>query len=282
MNMLTMLAILTAVYFITLLLLCLYRQHINIKVGNLIFVILDVIFFFCWNLAMYPKGKLDDGFETLENISPLMFTLIPLTYAMRGKVKDACFCAIAFLSVGMLVAMYASPEYEYVFTFRREADFMYTGEALCHMLCSLFGVYLVLTNQVKPNFLNWIKSLAFMYSFITFGVILNFVFHKGFFGMNPYGNYSIYMIDIFGSFEATLVAYYIGVLLVLTIGMQVNAGLERLTSKLHLHAELAPPTEECAPLPITQAETPLAEEGDLSVSAEIAPESVEPIDTQNE
>ena len=250
MNMLTMLAILTVVYFTTLLLLCLYRQHINVKSGNLIFVFLDVLFFFCWNLAMYPKGKLDDGFETLENISPLMFTLIPLTYFMRGKVRDYCFSAAACLSMGMLVAMYVSPQYEYVVVFRREADFMYTSEALCHMLCSLFGAYLVLTNQVKPVFSTWIKSLVFMYSIITFGVGLNYVFHKGFFGMNPYGDYSIYMIDIFGSFEATLIVYYVGVLLVLTIGWQVNFGLEKLTTKLHLldNKEILPLVEqEAAP-----------------------------------
>ena len=241
MNMLSMLAILTTVYFGTLLPLCLYREQIStklgIKIGNLIFVILDVLFFFLWNLSMYPRGKLNDGFETLENISPLMFTMIPLTYFMRGKVKDCCFSAIAFLSVGMLVAMYASPEYEYVSTFRREADFFYTSEALCHMLCSLFGVYLVLTNQVKVCFSSWIKAIVFLYSIITFGVFLNYVFHKGFFGMNPYGGYSIYMIDIFGSFEATLAAYYLGVLLVLTIGMQVNGMLDKLTQKLHFHLE---------------------------------------------
>ena len=277
MNMLTMLAILTVVYFGTLLALCFFREQINIKVFNLIFVILDVFFFFLWNLAMYPKGKLDDGFETLENISPLMFTLIPLTYFLKGKVKDYCFSAIAFLSVGMLVAMYASPEYEYVFTFRREADFMYTSEALCHMLCSLFGAYLVLTNQVKPVFSSWIKSIVFMYSFITFGVILNFVFHKGFFGMDPYGDYSIYMIDIFGSFEATLVAYYIGVLLVLTIGMQVNAGLDKLSAKLHVREPLAPKIEQVVALPT--AEVPLTEEA--AVSADGASESVESIDNES-
>ena len=277
MNMLTMLAILTVVYFGTLLALCFFREQINIKVFNLIFVILDVFFFFLWNLAMYPKGKLDDGFETLENISPLMFTLIPLTYFMKGKVKDYCFSAIAFLSVGMLVAMYASPEYEYVFTFRREADFMYTSEALCHMLCSLFGAYLVLTNQVKPVFSSWIKSIVFMYSFITFGVILNFVFHKSFFGMDPYGDYSIYMIDIFGSFEATLVAYYIGVLLVLTIGMQVNTGLDKLSAKLHVHEPLAPKIEQVVALPT--AEVPLTEEA--AVSADGASESVESIDNES-
>lgn len=266
-----MLGILTVVYFSTLLLFCLYRQHLSVKVGNLIFVILDIIFFFCWNLAMYPKGKLNDGFETLENISPLMFTLIPLTCFMKGKVREYCFAAIAFLNVGMLVAMYASPEYEYVYVFRREADFMYTSEALCHMLCSLFGAYLVLTNQVKPNFSNWIKSMIFLYTIITFGVILNFVFHKGFFGMNPYGDYSIYMIDIFGSFEATLAAYYIGVLLVLTIGMQVGALLDKLTSHnlietlRHHHKRKGEKTS------IMQAETQPAPEK----LTELSPENVE-------
>ena len=241
MNMLSMLGILTAVYFGTLLIFCLYREQIStaraVKIGNLIFVIFDLLFFFLWNLSMFPRGKLNDGFETLENISPLMFTLIPLTYFMKGKVKDYCFSAIAFLSVGMLVAMYASPEYEYVNTFRREADFFYTSEALCHMLCSLFGAYLVLSNQVKATLSSWIKSIVFLYSIITFGVFLNFVFHKGFFGMDPYGDYSIYMIDIFGSFEATLVAYYLGVLLVLTIGMQVNGMLDKLTIKINHRLE---------------------------------------------
>lgn len=270
MNMLSMLAILTTVYFGSLLIFCLYREQIStaraIKIGNLIFVIFDVLFFFLWNLSMYPRGKLDDGFETLENISPLMFTLIPLTYCMRGKVKDCCFSAIAFLSVGMLVAMYASPEYEYVNTFRREADFFYTSEALCHMLCSLFGAYLVLTNQVKICFSSWIKSIVFLYSIITFGVFLNFVFHKGFFGMNPYGGYSIYMIDIFGSFEATLAAYYLGVLLVLTIGMQVNGMLDKLTIKLHHHFEGHVNRKEGN---VTNVGEPLSEE--LSPSAQPIP-----------
>ena len=263
MHMLTMLVILTVVYFSTLVLLCLYREQINVKIGNLIFIILDVLFFFYWNLAMYKKGWLDDGFETLENISPMMFTLLPLTGLMKGKVRDYFFSASALLSAGMFVAMYVTPQYQYVAKLRSEADALYTGEALCHMLFSLFGVYLVLTNQVKLNFSSWVKSIVFMYSCITFGVVLNQVFHKTFFGMDPYGSYAIYMIDIFDTFGATLAAFYIGVLLVLTIGLQVNTILEKLTRSHHL-----PLTEQTDGVSLIEEQAVCMQEQDVALVEE--------------
>lgn len=231
MNMLTMLAILTVLYFATLLLLCIYRHKINVKIGNLIFAVTDFAFFLYWNIGMSQKGWLEWGLQTFENISPLCFTLIPLTYIMNDKVKDYCFSALAFLNFGMLAALYISPQYEYLFHYEYDVTFLYAGEMVCHMLCSLFGIYLVLTGQVKADFEHWIKSIVFIFSIVTFGVFLNYVFHKSYFGMDPYGNYSIYMIDIFGTFEATLAAYYLGIILVLTVGMQVCAALDKLSNK---------------------------------------------------
>ena len=73
-----------------------------------------------------------------------------------------------------------------------------------------------------------------MYSVITFGVILNFLFHTNNFQMDPYGGASIYMIDIFGSFWVTLAAYYLGVMLVLTLGMQAGYGVQRLVEKVNI------------------------------------------------
>ena len=75
-----------------------------------------------------------------------------------------------------------------------------------------------------------------MYSVIGFGVITNFIFHRSNFQMDPYGNYSIYMIDIFGSFGATLAAYLLGVMLVLTLGMQIGYWLNKSVSKIHIEA----------------------------------------------
>ncbi|MBE5744922.1 MAG: hypothetical protein E7355_02165 [Clostridiales bacterium] len=231
MNMLTVLAILTVLYFFSLVLLCEYRYQINIKLFNGIFICADLLFYLCWNVGMWQKGWLDNGFHTLENISPLCFTLIPLTCLMNDKTKEYSYAVLAFLNFGMLVALYVSPQYEYLVNYEYDATFVYTGEMVCHMLCSLFGIYLVLTGQVKADFERWVKSILFLLAIVSFGVFLNYVFHKSYFGMDPYGQYSIYMIDIFDTFGATLAAYYLGIILVLTVGMQVCVGLERLSSR---------------------------------------------------
>lgn len=236
MDMTLVLGIFTFFFFVTLSLMCFYRSKINVKLCDMLFIIADFIAYSCWNYASYQKGWLDDGWMTLGNISPLMFTVILLIPFMNDKTKEYAYSAIAALNVGMFFAMLISPEHEYIFNFRKEATFIYTTEALCHMVCSLYGIFLVLSHKVKADFDHWVKSVIFTLSIITFGVILNFVYHKRHFGMDPYGSASIYMLNIFGSFWATLVAYYFGVVLVLTLGMQGVAALDRLTTKFFDHS----------------------------------------------
>ena len=233
MNMMQMVLIMVACYFVTLTLLCIYRKIINVKIGNIIFIVVDLLFFFAWNYSYYLRGWLDDGFMTLGNISPFIMTLIPLTVFMSDKVKSYCNSAIAFLWMGMFVALMVSPQHAYIFSYNIEASFGYASEAACHLIASLYGVYLIITKQVKCNFENWKKSIICMFSVIGYGVFLNFVFHKSNFQMDPYDGASIYMIDILGSFEATLVAYLACVLLVLTLGMQIGSGFMKLVDSTH-------------------------------------------------
>ena len=244
MDLMLVLGILAAVFFVSLSLICLYRDTINTKLFNIIFVILDVIFYFVWNLGMYENGWLKSGFVTLGNISPMIFTVIPLTLFMGEKTKQFAYSAIAFLWVGMFIALFISPEYVYIYDYRREATFLYTREALCHMLAALFGIYLILTKQVKLNFASWLRSIAFMYAVIFFGVFLNFFFHTRNFGMDPYGDYAIYFLDIFGTFEATLLAYLLGVLTVLTLGLEFGYLMDRITRSYHEPALLPKMAEE--------------------------------------
>ena len=143
MHMMQMAGIVLFIYFFSLALICLYRDKINIKVFNCIFVITDVIFFFCWNLSYFQQGWLDEIFMTFDNISPMIFTMVGLLYFMKDGVKEYCLSAVAFLSFGMFCAMLISPERAYLFDFDQEASFMYTSEAFCHMHASLFGLYLV-------------------------------------------------------------------------------------------------------------------------------------------
>ena len=235
MDMTVVLGIFTFFFFVTLSIMCFYLTKINVKLCNIIFIIADVLAYSAWNYAAYLKGWLRDGYMTLGNISPLMFTLILLTPFMNERVRDYVHCAVAFLSTGMFLAMLISPEHDYIFNFNTEATFIYTTEAVAHMVCSLFGIYLVLSHQVKPDFKSLIKAVTCTLSIITFGVVLNFIFHTDNFGMDPYGSASIYMLDIFGSFWATLVAYYFGVVLVLIVGMQSVSMLDRMTAKFFDH-----------------------------------------------
>ena len=232
MDMTVVLGIFTFFFFVTLAIMCFYRSKINVRLCNILFIIADFMAYSAWNYAAYLKGWLKGGWMTLGNISPLMFTLILLTPFMNEKVRDYVYSAIACLSMGMFLAMLISPEHDYIFNFNTEATFIYTTEAVSHMVCSLFGIYLVLSHQVKANFNTLVKAVVCTLSIISFGVVLNFVFHLRNFGMDPYGSASIYMLDIFGSFPATLTAYYFGVVLVLIVGMQSVSMLDRLTLKL--------------------------------------------------
>ena len=244
MNMMQMVGIMVFFFFLTLTVICLYHEHINKKIGNLIFIIVDMIFFFGWSYAGYLQGRLNDGYMTLDNISPFIMTLIPLTPLMNEKVKKCYHCAIAFLWMGMFLALSISPEHSYIFNYRHEATFAYATETACHMVASLYGIYLIISGQVVCDFKHLVKAAACLYSVIGLSVAMNFIFHKSHFQMDPYGNYSIYMIDVLGSFWATLLAYLLGVLLVLIIGMQTGYVFNKMVSKIHLEALTKSTTEK--------------------------------------
>lgn len=213
-----MLGTLSVVFFIAMFLMCFFRYKLTNPIINPLFIIVCAIFFFCWNYAAYERGWLKDGFMTLENISPYICTIILLTPFMSDRVKDLANCAIAFLGFGMLLALYVSPGAEYFLNFVYRPKFMHISEATCHLIMSLYGFYLILSNKVKVNFKNLGKAALFIYVSIAFGVFLNWCFHLGNFGMDMYGNYSIYFLDIFGSFQATFIAYLFGVFATILLG----------------------------------------------------------------
>lgn len=239
MNMQLMLGVGVLVYFVSLFLLCYYRDKIHVKAGNVVFIIVDIILYLLWNIAYAENGWLDDGFMTLENISPFIFTVIPLTLFMSPKVKEYAYSAIAFLHLGLFLATLISPEYVVIFNYKTEATFAYATEAMCHLLSSLFGIYLIITGQVKTDFAHWIKSMIFLLGCVTFGVVLNLILDTHCFNMNPH-SYRIYMLEIFDSFEETLAAYYLGIIVVLTVGMQTGFAWKKLVDKLH-HKHAEPP-----------------------------------------
>jgi len=212
--------------FAALFLMCFFREKLNHPIVNPLFLIVCAVFFFCWNYAAYERGWLGDGFMTLENISPFICTIILLTPFMSERIKDFANCAIALLGFGMLLALYISPGVAYFLDHNHTATFMHISEAACHLVMALYGFYLILVGKVKLSWVNFGKACVFVYTAIGFGVFLNWCFHLANFGMDMYGDYSIYFLDIFGSFEVTFVAYLLGVLATLTMGFLVGIFLD--------------------------------------------------------
>ena len=145
---------------------------------------------------------------------------------MNGTVKDYAYCAIAFLGFGMFLAMLVSPEAEYLLNYRQEAAFIHVSEAACHLIMALYGFYLILSDRVALALENLGKALVFIYISIGFGCFLNACFRLSNFGMDMYGNYSIYFLDIFDSFGATLAAYVLGILATVALGFLVGTFLD--------------------------------------------------------
>lgn len=225
MSMMGMTATLIFIYFTCIWFIVILLSKVKAKkYVNVSFVILNCAFFLALNIY-YFRTRSDFSFMTFENISPFTFTFMPFIYVFRKKIREAFMAAISFLSIGMFIAMLITPQFAYLFHYNNEASFAYLFDALCHLNCSLFGIYLIASGQVKISFNNLFKSTVFMYFVITFGVLLNFIFHTNNFGMCPYGGFSIYFIDIFEEYWATLLAYYVGVFLVLSFGFFVNAFL---------------------------------------------------------
>lgn len=243
MHIMIMLVALSLVYFAALFLMCFYREKLNNPIVNPLFLIVCAVCYFCWNYAAYERGWLEDGFMTLENISPYICTVILFTPFLNKKAKDLAFCAIAFLGFGMFLAMYISPGAEYFLNFNQTAGFIHISEAVCHLTMSLYGFYLILTKQVTVDWRCYGKAILFVYASIGFGVFLNWCFHLGNFGMDMYGDYSIYFLDIFGSFEITFVAYLVGVLATITMGYLVGGFLERFSRSPKTDSETTPPLQ---------------------------------------
>ncbi len=247
MHIMHMLSVLSLVFFVALFLMCFFREKLNNPIINPLFIFVTAAFFFCWNYAAYELSWLEDGFMTLENISPYICTVILFTPFLNKTVKDYAYCAIAFLGFGMFLAMYVSPGAEFLLNFQQNARFIHISEGTCHLVMALYGFYLILSGRVKLNARNLVKALIFIYTSIGFGVFLNWCFHLSNFGMDMYGNYSIYFLDIFGSFEATFAAYLFGVGATVLLGYISGMFLEWVCSSKKKEAELLPPIEDREP-----------------------------------
>ena len=229
MHIVYMLFIVTFIFLAIVLLMCLFRDKIKGHTINAIMVLSCALFLFSWTYATYENNGLKNGFITFDNISPYICTVISVTPFMNKTMRDLARCCVAFLGLAMFIAMYVNPGTSLLMNYYQGTKFIHVAEAACHLSMGVYGFYLVLSDRVRVTVKNYLKGLAFMFMSIGFVLFLNFIFHRSHFGMDMYGDYSIYFLDIFDSFEITLLAYVIGVLAAMTVGFLVCLGLDKLS-----------------------------------------------------
>jgi len=234
MHIVYMLFIVTFIFLLSLLIMCLFRDKIKGNTINAIMVFSCAVFLFAWTYATYENNGLRSGFITFDNISPYICTVISVTPLMNKHVKDFARCCVAFLGLAMFIAMYVNPGASLLMNYHQNAKFIHVAEAACHLAMGVYGFYLVLSDRVRVTVKSYLKALAFMFISIGFVLFLNFIFHRSHFGMNMYGNYSIYFLDIFDTFELTLLVYLLGVFAAITVGFFACMGLDRLSREEEL------------------------------------------------
>lgn len=230
MPMLTMLIICVVVYFTLMVTILLFHKMMNPKITNLVFIIINILLFVAYYLNDFNRNDGKFTSLTFDQISPFTFTTLPLSYLFSKKIKDAQFSAVAFLSLGMFVAMLISPQHAFLVSYRSDATLLFVLDTLLHLNCSLFGIYLIVSGQVLLNARSLIRAFIYMYSVIAFVLFMNFAFHQNYFGMGPYSDYGIYMFDLFNSYWMTLIVYLLGVGVVLSLGFEFNYILQILNN----------------------------------------------------
>lgn len=230
MPMLTMLIICVVVYFTLMVTILLFHKMMNPKITNLIFIIINVLLFVAYYINDFNRNNGKFISLTFDQISPFTFTTLPLSYLFSKKIKDAQFSAVAFLSLGMFVAMLVSPQHAYLVSYRSNASLLFVLDTLLHLNCSLFGIYLIVSGQVLLNAKSLIRAFIYMYSVIAFVLFMNFTFNQNYFGMGPHRDYGIYMFNLFNSYWTTLIVYLLGVGLVLALGFEFNYILQILNN----------------------------------------------------
>ncbi len=209
------------VYFAVFSTMLVYQKQLNPKYTIATFTTVNLILLLgVWLFNYFERNKFE--FFLLDQISPCMFTLLVFSYFLKDEIKDVFYSTAAYFSTGMLLAMLLSPGATYIQGGQENDMILYTIDILQHLNFSLFGIYLVLSQTAKINAKSFRNSLVFIFSIISFVLVINFVFHQNFFGLGYYSDFGIYTLDLFDSYWLTLLVYLAGVFTVVILGFGVN------------------------------------------------------------
>ena len=192
----------------------------NTKLFNGVFSASVILCYLYLVIRVYLSVGFDDwNFQNAlptANVSPFMFSIMPLLLVLPKKIRAHVYLLVSLLAVGMffstLLGCVGNALRGYNFHWHFMLDY------LAHIVLALFGIYLILTGQAKPNAKNFIKSTSIIYVVATTMLILNVIFDTSFFGLSLNGKHNIYNMVIVENSYLSAVIYYLGVGIVLGFG----------------------------------------------------------------
>ena len=166
----------------------------KVKAWNLLFAFFVYIPYVMLVLIVYSDVGINDWnfLNTLPvaNVSPFMFSLVPVILLLPKNTKKYFLLLISLLSVGMFFSTafncfyYASIGYKFHFHF--------VLDYISHVFLSLWGVYLIKSKQINlDRKSSFISSLIIVLSALVM-MFLNLIFDTAFFGLSLNGKHNIY------------------------------------------------------------------------------------------
>ena len=196
----------------------------NIKLFNCIFVAMVFIPYVIVCAVVYKSvGFYDWNFQNtlpVANVSPFMFTLTPLTLILPKAVRKHIYLLISMLCVGMFVSSVLGCLYNASIGYKFHFHFLL--DYISHIILSLFGIYLVRTEQVKLTRKNCLISSSIILGSATVMLILNLIFDTSFFGLSLRGKHNIYNTVLVESSYLSALLYYAGLIGVLALGFAAS------------------------------------------------------------
>ena len=192
----------------------------NTTLTNAIFVLAVVIPYIALVVTVYrDAGFYDWNFQNVlpvANVSPFMFTCVPLALLLPKRVRKHFLLLISLLSVGMLLSGVFGCIYNAARNYKFHLHFTYDYAA--HFALSLFGVYLVKSRQVTLSIKNALISSSLIFGTAAVMTVLNVIFDTSFFGLSLNGKHNIYAVVLTESSYLSALLYFLGLGVVLTLG----------------------------------------------------------------
>ena len=209
------------------------RRLKRVMLWDLILMITVVSFYLASVITIYKSvGFYDWNFQNTlptANVSPFMFTLAPLTYIFPKKARKHLYLLITLLSVGMILSPASNCIYNYSIDYAFHIHFFY--DYIAHAALSLWGVYMLLSEQVELNVKNSLISSSVIIGVATTMMMLNVIFDKAFFGLSLNGKHSIYNNILTDNSYLSAMIYFAGLCGVLAMGYGYSYLIRRLSKK---------------------------------------------------